>query len=47
METQMTPPLAHRITQLALFGERPAVPSWNDLNESMRNDAVKLLAHSS
>ena len=22
----------------------PAVPSWNDLNESMRNDAVKLLA---
>ena len=35
---------AHRITQLALFGEQPAVPSWNDLNESMRNDAVKLLA---
>jgi hypothetical protein len=30
METQMTPPPAHRITQLALFGERAAVPSWSD-----------------
>jgi len=40
----MTLPPANRITQLALFSERAALPSWNDLNESMRNDAVKLLA---
>jgi hypothetical protein len=44
MEAQMTLPLAHQIIQLALFGERAAVPSWSDLNESMRNDAVKLVA---
>jgi hypothetical protein len=44
METEMTLPLARQTTQLALFGERAVVPSWNDLNESMKSDSLKLLA---
>jgi hypothetical protein len=45
METSMiATPQANRKAQLALFGERPAVPSWSDLTESMRRDAIRLLA---
>jgi hypothetical protein len=44
METLMTLPPARQVPQLELFGERAVVPSWNDLNESMRSDVVKLVA---
>lgn len=45
METPMTViPQANRREQLALFGEQPASPSWNDLSDQMRRDAVRLLA---
>ena len=35
---------ANRREQLVLFGEQPAVPSWNDLSDQMRRDALRLLA---
>jgi hypothetical protein len=45
METKMTAiPQTNRRAQLALFGEQPAAPNWNDLTEPMRRDAVRLLA---
>jgi hypothetical protein len=45
METPMIAiPQANRRAQLALFGEQPAAPSWNDLTEPMRRDAIGLLA---
>jgi hypothetical protein len=34
----------HRMAQLALFGEHPAVPHWSDLTQSTRNELVRLLA---
>jgi hypothetical protein len=37
-------PKANRKEQLALFGERAAAPSWTDLTEPIRRDAVRLLA---
>ncbi len=40
----MTLSPAHQLAQLALFEERAVAPGWNDLNESMRCDAIKLLA---
>jgi len=33
-----------RITQLALFGERFAVPRWSDLTQAARVEVVRLLA---
>ncbi|MGA2859835.1 MAG: hypothetical protein ABSE40_23440 [Candidatus Sulfotelmatobacter sp.] len=33
-----------RITQLALFGERLAVPRWSDLSQPARVEVVRLLA---
>ena len=33
-----------RITQLALFGERLAVPRWSDLTQPARVEVVRLLA---
>ena len=33
-----------RITQLALFGERLAVPRWGDLTQPARVEVVRLLA---
>jgi hypothetical protein len=33
-----------RITQLALFGERLAVPRWSDLTQAARVEVVRLLA---
>jgi hypothetical protein len=35
---------ATRITQLALFGERLAVPRWSDLTQPTRVEVVRLLA---
>lgn len=35
---------ASRMTQLALFGERLAVPRWSDLTQPTRVEVVRLLA---
>lgn len=37
-------PRRDRLTQLGLFCDRPAAPQWRDLSETMRAEAVKLLA---
>jgi hypothetical protein len=37
-------PRRDRLTQLGLFSERVAAPQWRDLSETMRTEAVKLLA---
>ena len=37
-------PRASRMIQLALFGERLAVPRWSDLTEPTRVEVVRLLA---
>lgn len=35
---------ASRMIQLALFGERLAVPRWSDLTEPTRVEVIRLLA---
>jgi hypothetical protein len=37
-------PKASRMRQLALFGERLAVPRWSDLTQPTRVEVVRLLA---
>jgi hypothetical protein len=37
-------PRARLMKQLALFGERLAVPHWSDLTEPMSVEVVRLLA---
>lgn len=37
-------PRRDRLTQLGLFCERVAAPQWRDLSETMRAEAIKLLA---
>ena len=37
-------PRRDRLAQLGLFCDRLAAPQWRDLSETMRAEAVKLLA---
>jgi len=37
-------PKASRMSQLALFGERLAVPHWSDLTQPTRVEVISLLA---
>ena len=37
-------PRASRMLQMALFGERLAVPRWSDLTQPTRVEVVRLLA---
>ena len=37
-------PRASRMIQMALFGERPAVPRWSDLTQPTRVEVIRLLA---